>query len=107
MDMRLRVLADPSLVPAVLRGVNRDHQGTAEAVGQVIARDGHQPVVAVHQVEGVTVPQFDACGQHVRVHVLDPSDEFGEVARAPRLTHPVDDDALHLVLRRHLLVTAG
>ena len=62
--------------------------------------------MAVDEVEVEAVAELDAGGQHVGVHVLDPGDELPEVARAGRLAHAVDEDALELVLGRHALVAA-
>ena len=78
----LRVLVDPALVAAVLGRVDRDHERAAEALGEVVAGDRDEPVVAVHDVEVVAVAELDAGGQHVGVHVLDPGDELAELARA-------------------------
>ena len=105
-DMRLRVVVDPALVPTVLGGVDRHHQRAAEAVGQVVAGHRDEPIVAVHEVEVEAVAQLHARGQHVRVHVLDPGDEFPKVARAPGLAHAMDEYAVELVLGRHPLVAA-
>ena len=106
-DVGLRVLVHPALVAAVLGGVDRDHERAAEALGQVVARHGHQPVVAVHHVEVVAVPHLHARGQHVGVHVLDPGHELGQLARALGLAHAVHDHALHLLLGGRLLQAAG
>ena len=81
--------------------------GAAEAVGQVVAGGGDQPVVAVDDVEVVAVAHLHARGEHVRVHVLDPGDELAQVARALRLAHAVDDHAAGLLLGRVLLAPAG
>jgi hypothetical protein len=92
---------------SVLGGVDRDHERAAEALGQVVAGDRHEPVVSVHDVEGVPVPDLDAGRQHVRVHVLDPGHELAQVAGALGLPHAVDHDALELLLGRRLLEAAG
>ena len=105
-DVGLRVLVDPALVAAVLGGVDRDHQRAAEALGEVVAGVGHEPVVPVHHVEVVAVAHLHAGGQHVGVHVLDPGDELGELARALGLADAVDHHALQLLLGRRLLEPA-
>ena len=101
--MGLRVLLDPALVAAVLGGVDRHDERAAEAVGEVVARDGHQPVVAVDEVEVVAVAELHPGGEHVRVHVLDPGDELAELARPARLADAVDEHAVHVLLGRGLL----
>ena len=105
-DVRLRVLVDPALVAAVLGGVDRDHERAAEALGEMVARDRDEPVVAVHDVERVAVAQLHPRGQHVGVHVLDPGHELAQLARAARLAHAVDHHALHLLLGGRLLQAA-
>ena len=87
------MLVDPALVAAVLGRVDRHDERAAEAVGEVVAGDGDEPVVAVDEVEVVAVAELDAGGEHVGVHVLDPGDELAEVARAARLADAVDGDA--------------
>ena len=106
-DVRLRVLVHPALVAAVLGGVDRDHERGAEAVGQVVAGRGHEPVVAVHDVEVVAVAHLHPGGQHVGVHALDPGHELAELARPLGLAHAVDHHAVHLLLGRRLLAAAG
>ena len=101
------MLVDPALVAAVLGGVDRDHERRAEAVGQVVAGGGHQPVVAVDDVEVVAVAHLHAGGEHVRVHVLDPGDELAQVARALGLADAVDDHPAGLLLGRVLVAPAG
>ena len=105
-DVGLRVLVHPALVAAVLGGVDRDHERRAEALGQVVAGAGHEPVVAVHHVEVVAVAHLHPGGQHVRVHVLDPGHELAEVARALGLADAVDQHAAGLLLGRVLLAPA-
>ena len=105
-DVGLRVLVHPALVAPVLGRVDRDHERCAEALGQVVARRGHEPVVSVDDVEVVAVAHLHARGEHVRVHVLDPGDELAEVTRPLGLAHPVDEHAAHLLLRRVLLPPA-
>ena len=99
-DVGLRVLVDPALVAAVLGGVDRHHERAAETPGQVVAGDRDEPVVPVDEVEVVAVAELDARGEHVGVHVLDPGHELAEVARAARLAHAVDDDAVDAPPRR-------
>ena len=81
-DMRLRVLVHPTLVAAVLGGVDGGHQGRPEPPRQVVAGHRHEPVVAVHQVELVAIPELHAGGQHVGVHPLHPGHELAEVELA-------------------------
>ncbi len=64
-DVSLGMLVDPTLVAAVLGGVDRRYQRRLEALGQVVAGVGDEPVVAVHEVEAVAVTELDARGQHV------------------------------------------
>ena len=97
----------PSLVASVLGGVNRGHQRAAKAVGQVVAGDRHQPVVAVDHIEGEAIAELDAGGEHVGVHVLDPGDELAQVPWAARLADTVHDHSLALLLGRHALVAPG
>ena len=106
-DVGLRVLVHPALVAAVLGGVDRDHERRAEALGQVVAGRGHEPVVAVHHVEVVAVAHLHAGGQHVGVHPLDPGHELAQLARPLGLAHAVDHHAVHLLLGRRLLPPAG
>ena len=106
-DVGLRVLVHPALVAAVLGGVDRHHERGAEALGEVVAGRGHEPVVAVDHVEVVAVAHLHAGGEHVRVHVLDPGHELAQVARALRLANPVDEHAAHLLLGGILLAPAG
>ena len=101
------MLVDPALVASVLGGVDRDRERRAEAVGEVMAGRGDQPVVAVDHVEVVAVAHLDTGGEHVRVHVLDPGDELAQVARALRLAHAVDDHAAPLLLGEVVLAAAG
>ena len=61
----------------------------------------------VHDVEVVAVPELDAGGEHVGVHVLDPGHELLQVARAARLAHAVHQDAVDLLVGGHGLVAAG
>ena len=75
------MLVDPALVAAVLGGVDRRHQRRVEALGEVVAGVGDEPVVAVDEVEAVAVAELDPGGQHVGVHPLDPGDELAEVGR--------------------------
>ena len=101
-DVGLGVLVHIALVAAVLGGVDRHHQRRLEALGEVVARVGHEPVVSVDEVEGVAVAELDAGGEHVGVHALDPGDELVELRRARRLAHAMDanaiDDRLGLLL---------
>ena len=106
-DVGLRMLLDPALVAAVLRGMDRDHERRAEALREVVAGRGHKPVVAVDHVEVVAVPHLDARGEHVRVHVLDPGHELAQVARALRLADAVHEHPAHLLLGGILLAAAG
>ena len=106
-DVGLRVAVHPALVAAVLGGVDRDHQRAAEALGEVVPRRGHEPVVSVHEVEVVAVAHLDARGQHVGVHVLDPGHELAQLARALGLAHAVHQHAVHLLLAGRLLEAAG
>ena len=101
------MLVDPALVAAVLGGVDRRHQRRAEALGEVVAGVGDEPVVAVDEVEAVAVAQLDAGGEHVGVHPLDPGDELAEVGGALRLADAVDDDAAAALLDRRLFAAAG
>ena len=94
------MLVDPALVAAVLGGVDRRHQRRFEALGEVVAGVGDQPVVAVDEVEVVAVAELDAGGEHVGVHPLDPGDELAEVGRAVRLADAVDVDAVRSAPRR-------
>ena len=98
------MLVDPALVAAVLGRVDRHHQRAAEALGEVVAGVGDEPVVAVDEVEVEAVAELDARGQHVGVHVLDPGDELAEVARAARLAHAVHEHALAILVGGHALV---
>jgi hypothetical protein len=100
------MLVDPPLVAAVLGGVDRHDERRAEALGEVVARGGDQPIVPVDHVEVVAVPHLHTGGQHVRVHVLDPGDELAEVARPLRLAHPVNDHSAAELLGRILLASA-
>ena len=106
-DVPLGVVVDPTLVSAVLGGVDRRHQRRAEAPREVVARHRDEPVVAVDEVEFVAVAELDAGGEHVRVHALDPGDELAEVGRTRRLAHPVDVHLRRDLLRRRLLAAAG
>ena len=72
----------------------------------MVAGGGHQPVVAVDQVEIKAVAQLDARGQHVGVHVLDPGHELAQVAGAAGLADAVDHDPLQVLLGGHRLVAA-
>ena len=90
-DVGLRVLVDPALVAAVLGGVDGHHERRSEALGEVVTRRGHEPVMAVDHVEVVAVPHLHAGGEHVRVHVLDPGHELAQVARALRLANAVHE----------------
>ena len=83
-----------------------DDERAAEALGEVVAGDGDEPVVPVDEVEVEAVAELDAGGEHVGVHVLDPGDELAEVARAARLAHAVDGDAADDLLGGHRLVAA-
>ena len=49
--------------------------GHVEAVGEVVAGHGDEPVVAVDEVEVVPLAELVAGGEHVGVHLLDPGDE--------------------------------
>ena len=106
-DVLLRMLLDPALVAAVLGGVDRRDQRHVVAAGEVVAGAGHEPVVAVDEVEFVAVPELDPGGEHVGVHALDPGDELGQVGRAFRLDDAVDQHAGHLLLDRGLLPAPG
>ena len=106
-DVGLRMLVDPALVAAVLGGVDRRHQRRVEALGEVVAGVGDEPVVAVDEVEAVAVAELDPGGEHVGVHPLDPGDELAEVGRALRLADAVDEDAAATLLGRRLLAAAG
>ena len=106
-DVGLRVLVDPALVAAVLGGVDRRHQRRVEALGEVVAGVGDQPVVAVDEVEVVAVAELDPGGEHVRVHPLDPGDELAQVGRPLRLADAVDGDAAAVLLGGRLLAAAG
>ena len=99
-DVGLRVLVDPPLMAAVLGRVDGDHQRAPEALGQVVAGHRHEPVVPVYEIEAVAVPDLHARGQHVRVHVLDPGHELGQVAGPLGLAHAVDDHPVQLLLGR-------
>ena len=81
--------------------------GAAEALREVVAGRGHEPVVPVDHVEVVAVPHLHSCGEHVRVHVLDPGHELAQVARALRLANAVHEHAAHLLLGGILLAAAG
>ncbi len=106
-DVGLGVLVDPALVAAVLGRVDRRHQRRIEALGEVVAGVGDQPVVAVDEVEVEAVAELDPGGEHVRVHPLDPGDELAEVGRPLRLADAVDPDPAAALLRRRLLAPAG
>jgi hypothetical protein len=106
-DVGLRVLVHPALVPPVLGGVDRGHERGREPASQVVAGHGDEPVVPVHEVEVVAVPELDARGEHVGVHPLDPGDELAEVGGSLRLTHAMDRDARHGFLGGRLLTAAG
>jgi hypothetical protein len=97
------MLADPALVATVLSGVDGGDQGSFEAPGQVVAGVGHQPVVAVHEVEGEAVAELDPGGQHVGVHALHPGHELAQVSRALGLADAVNRHAIGLFLGRRLL----
>ncbi len=97
-DVRLRVLVDPALVPSELGGVNRRQVRQARPAGQRVGGLGDQPVVAVDQVD--VVDQLDAARDHVGVHPVDPGQERVEVARGRGLAHAMDLDALHDLLDR-------
>jgi hypothetical protein len=105
-DVALRVLVDPALVTAVLGRVDRDDERAAEALGEVIAGDRDEPVVAMHEVEVEVVAELDSGGEHVGVHVFDPGDELAQVPRAARLANAVHGDAAADLLGRHRLVAA-
>ena len=94
------MLVDPALVAAVLGGVDRGHQGRVEALREVVAGVGDEPVVAVDEVEVEAVAELDAGGEHVRVHPLDPGDELVELGGPGRLADPVDVDAADQLLGR-------
>ena len=106
-DVGLRVLVDPALVAAVLGRVDRRHQRRVEALGEVVAGVGDQPVVAVDDVEVVAVAELDPGGQHVGVHALDPGDELAQVGGPLGLADAVDGDAAAALLGRRLLSPAG
>ena len=76
------MLVDPALVTAVLGRVDRRHERSPEAPGEVVAGGGDEPVVAVDEIEVEAVAELDPGGEHVGVHPLDPGDELAEVARA-------------------------
>jgi hypothetical protein len=101
------VLVDPALVAAVLGRVDRRHQRRFEALGEVVAGVGDQPVVTVDEIEAVAVPQLDPGGEHVGVHPLDPGDELAEVGGALGLAYAVDEDTPAALLGRRLLAAAG
>ena len=67
--------------------------GALEALGEVVAGVGDEPVVAVDEVEVVAVAELDPGGEHVGVHPLDPGDELVELRGAGRLADAVDVDA--------------
>ena len=93
-DVALRMLVHPALVAAVLGRVDRDRERRVEALGEVVAGDRDEPVVAVHDVELEPVAELDPGGQHVGVHVLDPGDELGQLRGPLRLQHAVQPHAL-------------
>jgi len=85
-DPALRVVLHPALMAAVLGGVDRSsRRGSPKRRAEVVAGDGDEPVVSVHEIEREVVAEIDAGGEHVGVHVLDPGDELRQVAWAPRL----------------------
>ena len=106
-DVGLGVLVDPALMAAVLGRVDRRHQRRFEALREVVARVGDQPVVAVDEVEVIAVAELDAGREHVGVHPLDPGDELAQVCRPFRLADAVDEDAAGALLGRRLLAAAG
>ena len=63
--------------------------------------------MAVDEVEVEAVAQLDPGGQHVRVHVLHPGDELGEVGGSGRRRHAMHEHAAALLLLRRRALTAG
>ena len=99
-DVALGMLVHPTLVPPVLGRVDRHRKSSAEALGEVVAGGRHEPVVPVHEVEVEAVAELDPGGEHVGVHVLDPGDELGQLARPVRLAHAMQHHSLAQLLWR-------
>ena len=101
------MLVHPSLVAAVLGGVDRRDQRRPEALREMVAGICNQPVVPVDEIEGEAIAKLDARRQHVGVHPLDPGDELAQVRRPLRLTDAVDGYPAGLLLRGRLLPATG
>ena len=101
------MLVHPALVTAVLGRVDRRHERSPEAPGEVVAGGGDEPVVAVDEIEVEAVAELHPGGEHVGVHPLDPGDELAEVARAGRLENAMDVDPVGDLGSRGLLAAAG
>ena len=106
-DMALRMLVDPALMAPVLRRVNRRHERRAKALREMVARHRDEPVVPVHEIEVEAIAELDAGREHVRVHVLDPSDEFPQLHRPKRLANAVKMDAFDDLFGGRLFPSAG
>src|SRR5207248_5511083 len=65
MDVRMRVLLDPTLVAAVLGRVNRDQPRAADAARYGLSHAGYEPIVGVDDIEVESLAQLQRELPHI------------------------------------------